>query len=253
MAPTLSPNIQNMLSQLAQRQANMQNLMQQQTGAMPYSIAPAGGIPKVQLGGNQLSQVGPSMPQTPPPQNNVPPPNIQALAQAQPLQQNTAPQYVGNTGIPTPSNLVQNLQYYLANGMLPMPTNSGATPADVGSSSVNAGGTYTPDQVASKLQGYGLAPTDANRLSGVIKQESGGNPSAIYDQRNTTGEYSVGLFQINIGSDGANLPFVEQLSGLKGLDANSTWLQDPENNTYTAAKLFQQYGYAPWKGDSAIS
>jgi hypothetical protein len=132
--------------------------------------------------------------------------------------------------------------------MLPTSAATGAPTGGTGSSSQ----VFNTDQIASALQGYGLSPNDATRLSGVINQESGGNPSAIYDKRDTTGEYSVGLFQINIGSDGANLPFVEQLSGLNGLDSNATWLQDPQNNIYTAAKLFQQYGYQPWKGDAAV-
>ena len=168
-------------------------------------------------------------------------PNIQPSAPT--LSQSSNPTTVA--GEPTLSALLQNLQYYPANGMLPT---SAATGAPTG----GAGSSFNTDQIASALQGYGLSPNDATRLSGVINQESGGNPSAIDDRRDTTGEYSVGLFQINIGSDGANLPFVEQLSGLNGLDANATWLQDPQNNIYTAAKLFQQYGYQPWKGDAAV-
>ncbi len=151
-------------------------------------------------------------------------------------------------GEPTLNALLQNLQCYLANRMLPTSAATEAPTGEAGSSNQR----FNPDQIASVLQGYGLSPDDATRLSGVINQESGGNPSAIYDKRDTTGEYSIGLFQINIGSDGANLPFVEQLSGLNGLDANAAWLQDPQNNIYTAAKLFQQYGYQPWKGDAAV-
>jgi Rod binding domain-containing protein len=171
-------------------------------------------------------------------------PNIQPSAPT--LPQSSNPSTVA--GEPTLSALMQNLQYYLANGMLPTSAATGAPTGGTGSS--NQG--FNTDQIASALQGYGLSPNDATRLSGVINQESGGNPSAIYDKRDTTGEYSVGLFQINIGSDGANLPFVEQLSGLNGLDSNATWLQDPQNNIYTAAKLFQQYGYQPWKGNAAV-
>lgn len=111
---------------------------------------------------------------------------------------------------------------------------------------------FTSEQIASALQDYELSPGDAMRLSGVINNESGGKPLAVYDKRETTGEYSVGLFQINIGSDGANLPFVEQLSGLQGLNANAAWLKNPQNNIYAAAKLFQRYGYLPWQGDPAL-
>jgi len=119
--------------------------------------------------------------------------------------------------------------------------------------------------VAQIMQGLGLSQANSLTFADIVGAESGGgNASAINDAsqhptESKTGEYSVGLAQINIGTSGPNgtgsqenLPLVEQMSGLSGKALNTTWLQNPINNLTVAAALFKaslaagNVGFKPW-------
>ncbi len=240
MAIPLSPNIQNMLSQLANRQANMQDLMQTQTGAMPYSIAPAGGIPKVSMGQAQ----GPAMPQPAVPQNTIPAPNLQAL-QSPTLPQNNQSSSLG--GIPTPSNLVQNLAYYLQNGMLPTP----AAPADNGETGSNdsggetgSGNNYAP-ALQQAMQIAGVPSSWAPYLDWLVQHESSGDPGMV-NRQPVNGEHATGLLQ--------TLPSTFKENAAPGM----TNITDPVDNAVAAINYIKnRYGSPdkipgifkePWKG-----
>lgn len=226
MPPTLSPNIANMLSQLANRQANLQTAIPSLAGAMPYSIAPSGGIPKVQMGQGG-SQVGPAMPQPAAPQNTIQPPQP---AQPASLPQSTSPSTVA--GIPTPASLVQNLQYYLQNGMLPTPAqpggNSGSTPtlADVGNGSTS----YTP-ALSQAMQITGVnAGQWGPYLNWLVKQESSGDPNAV-NPTPVNGEHATGLLQ--------TLPSTFKANAAPGM----TNINDPVANAVAAINYIKnRYG-----------
>lgn len=113
--------------------------------------------------------------------------------------------------------------------------------------------------VAQIMQGLGLSQANALTFANIVGAESGGNASTINDKTLKTGEYSVGLAQINIGTSLANgagneenLGLVEQMSGLSGKALNTSWLQNPINNLTVAAALFKTSlaagsgGFKPW-------
>ncbi len=224
MPLTLSPNIQNMLTQLAQRQSSMQDLMQTQTGAMPYSIAPSGGIPKVQMGaGGGQSVQGPPMPQPAAPQNQEQAPNIQPSAPNLP-QDNTSQTVAG---VPTPSTLVQNLQYYLQNGMLPSPASSGGqgTPAPA-----SAGGTTNPT-IQTAMQITGVDASWAPYLNQLVQRENAsGDPNAI-NPTAVGGEHATGFLQ--------TLPSTFKANAAPGM----TNINDPVANAVAAINYIKsRYG-----------
>jgi hypothetical protein len=113
--------------------------------------------------------------------------------------------------------------------------------------------------VAQIMQGLGLSQANALTFANIVGAESSGNASTINDKTLKTGEYSVGLAQINIGTSLANgagneenLGLVEQMSGLSGKALNTLWLQNPINNLTVAAALFKTSlaagtgGFKPW-------
>ncbi len=63
--------------------------------------------------------------------------------------------------------------------------------------------------------------------------ESGGNPTRINDNPRT-GDYSVGMFQINLF--GANAKY----------RPSADWLQNPVNNISYAAAMWKYSGWHPW-------
>lgn len=64
--------------------------------------------------------------------------------------------------------------------------------------------------------------------------ESGGNPEAL-NNNPLTGDYSVGLFQINLyGANAKTRPSEE-------------WLKVPENNISYAYELYKNGGWGHWK------
>jgi hypothetical protein len=67
----------------------------------------------------------------------------------------------------------------------------------------------------------------------VMKLESNCNPNALNDNPNT-GDYSVGLFQINL------------MGGLANERPSEEWLKVPENNIAYAHDLYTAYGWRIW-------
>jgi hypothetical protein len=102
----------------------------------------------------------------------------------------------------------------------------------------------TKADIAAYLENLGVSQSAASILSDLVIPESGANPDTVYTN-STTGEHSVGLLQINIGQ-GGNLSTVEGLSGVKGIAANTTWLQNIQNNLQAATAVFKQQGLAAW-------
>lgn len=82
-----------------------------------------------------------------------------------------------------------------------------------------------------------------NNALAIIYHESGGNPSlpSMYNAGNpkSTGEWSFGLFQINVAPN-ANSQF-------------AGWpLLDPETNVRAAYELWQKYGWRPWQATADL-
>lgn len=67
----------------------------------------------------------------------------------------------------------------------------------------------------------------------IMKCESGGNPNAL-NNTPSTGDYSVGLFQINLYGDNAKSRPSED------------WLKVPENNIAYAYELYKKGGFSHW-------
>jgi len=67
----------------------------------------------------------------------------------------------------------------------------------------------------------------------IMMCESGGNPNALNDNPKT-GDYSVGLFQINLYGDNAKDRPSED------------WLKVPENNISYAYELYKKGGFSHW-------
>lgn len=68
----------------------------------------------------------------------------------------------------------------------------------------------------------------------IIFCESGRNPRVVNDNPNTR-DYSVGLFQINL------------FQSLEAIRPSEEWLKNPINNVNYAYRLYQQFGWTPWK------
>lgn len=115
----------------------------------------------------------------------------------------------------------------------------------------------TKDQVYQLLIQAGFSPSEAQNFVGIAQAESGLRPNAL-NNTPSTGDYSVGLFQIN---------FFENLGPARtaryaprfGLPANTStadftkWLQQhPEAQADIAHDLFSSSGYSPWQGDAYV-
>jgi len=72
---------------------------------------------------------------------------------------------------------------------------------------------------------------DVNIAYSVMMCESGGNPEVVNDNP-LTGDYSIGLFQVNLyGANALSRPSEE-------------WLKDPFNNINYAYELYSKGGFA---------
>lgn len=71
------------------------------------------------------------------------------------------------------------------------------------------------------------------RALAIAKCESGLNPLAVNDNPKT-GDYSIGLFQINL------------LGNLANSRPSAEWLKNPQNNIDYAYKMYQSQGWKPW-------
>jgi hypothetical protein len=115
--------------------------------------------------------------------------------------------------------------------------------------------TYSRQDIINMLMGYGLTQTQAIELASVVPQESGGIANAL-NNTPATGDYSLGLFQINMypwntstGTGGTNYTTVSKLSGGLTGTALENWLMVPQNNALAAATLYKEGGMSPWEAD----
>lgn len=77
------------------------------------------------------------------------------------------------------------------------------------------------------------------RALAIAKCESRLNPLAVNDNPKT-GDYSIGLFQINLlGKLAKNRPSAE-------------WLKNPQNNIDYAHKMYQSQGWKPWSCNQKV-
>jgi len=89
-----------------------------------------------------------------------------------------------------------------------------------------------------------------NNALAIIDRESKGDPRAL----NTNGEYSVGLFQINLQfrrGDGTNLgwqPEIRELMGQPNATRNQIrdWLYNPVNNIRAAQLIYNRGNWSEW-------
>lgn len=72
-----------------------------------------------------------------------------------------------------------------------------------------------------------------NTARRIMWCESGGNPTAVNDNPRT-GDYSIGLFQINL------------YGNLKYSRPSEEWLKIAENNAEYAYKMYKSSGWDPW-------
>lgn len=101
---------------------------------------------------------------------------------------------------------------------------------------LSANATTTPDLIAAKPFEYLISQYDWDTKLAyqIMMCESGAN-SNIINNNPGTGDYSVGLFQINLHGDNARLRPSED------------WLKIPANNVAYAYKLYQNGGWGHWR------
>jgi len=83
---------------------------------------------------------------------------------------------------------------------------------------------------ASEIKKYDWNQTVAYE---VMMAESSNNHSIVNDNP-STGDYSVGCFQINL------------YGNLRNTRPSESWLKVPENNVAHAYKMYQSSGWSPW-------
>lgn len=99
----------------------------------------------------------------------------------------------------------------------------------------------TADQVAALLLEAGFTPEQAAQMTAISKQESGFNAGILNDTP-ATGDYSVGLFQVNYYGNLAQSRTAE-------FGPPSSLAADPLAQAQAAKTLFNQAGYSPWASD----
>ena len=97
------------------------------------------------------------------------------------------------------------------------------------------------DQVAQLLLEAGFTPEQAAQMTAIAKNESGYNAGILNDNP-ATGDYSVGLFQINYYGNLAQSRTAE-------FGSPSSLAANPEAQAQAAKTLFDQSGYGPWAAD----
>ena len=86
-------------------------------------------------------------------------------------------------------------------------------------------------------------PADAiGHLTAIIERESHCDPNASTGYRPSTGDWSLGLLQIN--TLGELLPAVESICGISAREQ----LLDPATNLRCGLALYSQRGFQPWGG-----
>lgn len=99
----------------------------------------------------------------------------------------------------------------------------------------------TADQVAALLLEAGFTPEQAAQMTAISKNESGFNAGILNDTP-ATGDYSVGLFQVNYYGNLAQSRTAE-------FGPPSSLAADPLAQAEAAKTLFNQAGYSPWASD----
>lgn len=97
------------------------------------------------------------------------------------------------------------------------------------------------DQVAKLLLNAGFTPDQSAQMTAVAQNESGFN-AGILNNTPATGDYSVGLFQINYAGNLAP-------SRTQEFGSPASLAADPQAQANAAHTLFEQSGYGPWQAD----
>lgn len=99
----------------------------------------------------------------------------------------------------------------------------------------------TAEQVAQLALNVGFSPSEAAQLVAIAENESGFN-AGILNNTPATGDYSVGLYQINYYG-GLDQSRTAAFGPPAELAAN------PQAQTDAAYQLYKQSGWAPWQAD----
>ena len=105
----------------------------------------------------------------------------------------------------------------------------------------------TREQVAQVLYNAGFRGQDLINFVGIAFRESGGHPN-LYVERPSTGDWSYGLFGLNIGRNSSLWPAYQKMGF-----TNPEQLATADGGARAAYLLFQQMGYYPWGGYKGMS
>jgi len=105
----------------------------------------------------------------------------------------------------------------------------------------------TREQVAQVLYNAGFRGQDLINFVGIAFRESGGHPN-LYVERPSTGDWSYGLFGLNIGRNNSLWPAYQQMGF-----TNPEQLATADGGARAAYLLFQKMGYYPWGGYKGMS
>jgi hypothetical protein len=128
-----------------------------------------------------------------------------------------------------------------AGGGSAAPASNDFTPGD--------GGALTADQMVQLLHNAGFSGEALVKMAGISRRESGWKPGA-YNPDASTGDNSLGLWQINVLGDLApgRLKLVQAAGGSKLED-----LYDPQISAKVAYQMWSQGGFYPWGPYKGVS